>query len=54
MTSPAISINWLLHKSELVIPIPGATNLNHALKNVGALNWKMTDSEYYELEEAAS
>ena len=49
-----VSINWLLHKSELVIPIPGATNLNHALKNVGALNWKMTDSEYYELEEAAS
>ena len=38
-------------KSELVIPIPGATNMTHAMKNIGSLNWELTESEFNELEE---
>jgi aryl-alcohol dehydrogenase-like predicted oxidoreductase len=38
----------------LVIPIPGATNVDHAVKNAGALDWEMSKSEFNELEEAVS
>lgn len=49
-----VALNWLLGKGELVIPIPGATNVNHVLDNVGALEWEMSRSELEELEEAST
>jgi aryl-alcohol dehydrogenase-like predicted oxidoreductase len=49
-----VVINWLLQKDEVVIPIPGATKVNHALENVGALDWVMSISEFNELDEASS
>lgn len=49
-----VALNWLLSKDELVIPIPGATNVNHALQNIGALEWEMSSSEFKELDEAST
>ena len=47
-----VAINWLIHKDKLVIPIPGASNHGHALKNAGSLNWKLSESEFNQIEEA--
>jgi aryl-alcohol dehydrogenase-like predicted oxidoreductase len=49
-----VALNWLLYRDELVIPIPGATKVDHAVKNAGALDWGMSKSEFNELEEASS
>jgi aryl-alcohol dehydrogenase-like predicted oxidoreductase len=49
-----VALNWLLYKDELVIPIPGATNVAHAVKNAGVLDWEMSKTEFNELEEASS
>jgi aryl-alcohol dehydrogenase-like predicted oxidoreductase len=49
-----VAINWLLRKDDVVIPIPGATKVNHALENVGAFDWVMSESEFNDLNEASS
>ena len=49
-----VALNWLLRKDDLVIPIPGATKVDHALENVGALDWVMSKAEFNELDEASS
>jgi aryl-alcohol dehydrogenase-like predicted oxidoreductase len=48
-----VVLNWLLSKDELVIPIPGATKVDHAVENAGALNWVMSKAEFNELDEAS-
>jgi len=48
-----VALNWLLHRDELVIPIPGATNVDHAVENAGALDWVMSKAEFKELDEAS-
>jgi aryl-alcohol dehydrogenase-like predicted oxidoreductase len=49
-----VAINWLLRRDDLVIPIPGTTKMNHAMENVGALDWVMSEAEFNELDEASS
>ncbi len=49
-----VAINWLLRRDDIVIPIPGATKVDHALENVGALDWVMSEAEFNELDEASS
>ena len=49
-----VAINWLLRRDDIVIPIPGATKVDHALENIGALDWIMSESEFNELDEASS
>jgi aryl-alcohol dehydrogenase-like predicted oxidoreductase len=49
-----VALNWLLRRDELVIPIPGATKVDHALENAGALDWVMSEAEFNELDEASS
>jgi aryl-alcohol dehydrogenase-like predicted oxidoreductase len=49
-----VALNWLLCKDVLVIPIPGATKVDHVVENAGALEWEMSKSEFNELEEAFS
>lgn len=48
-----VALNWLLHRDELVIPIPGATNVDHAVENAEALDWVMSKAEFNELDEAS-
>lgn len=50
--SPAqVSLNWLICKG--VIPIPGAKNARQAKENVGALGWRLAESEVQGLDEAS-
>ena len=49
-----VALSWLLRRDELVIPIPGATKVDHALENAGALDWVMSEAEFNELDGAAS
>jgi aryl-alcohol dehydrogenase-like predicted oxidoreductase len=49
-----VALNWLLYRDELVIPIPGVTKVDHAVKNAGALEWSMSRSEFNELEEVST
>jgi aryl-alcohol dehydrogenase-like predicted oxidoreductase len=48
-----VALRWLLQRSKLAIPIPGTTNVDHALENAGALDWVMSKGDFNELEEAA-
>ena len=48
-----VALNWLLRKDDKVIPIPGATKVDHALENAGALDWVMSEAEFNELDEAS-
>jgi aryl-alcohol dehydrogenase-like predicted oxidoreductase len=53
-TFSQVALNWLLQKDESVIPIPGTTNVDHAIDNAGALDWVMSRAEFSELEESSS
>lgn len=38
VSTPQMNIAWLLHKSPLILPIPGTTSLKHLEENVAALD----------------
>ncbi len=46
-----VSLNWAICKGTL--PIPGAKNETQAVQNVGALGWRLTESEVARLDEAS-
>jgi aryl-alcohol dehydrogenase-like predicted oxidoreductase len=46
-----VSLNWAICKGTL--PIPGAKNETQAIQNVGALGWRLTESEVARLDEAS-
>jgi aryl-alcohol dehydrogenase-like predicted oxidoreductase len=48
-----VALSWLLRKDELVIPIPGATKVDHAVENAGVLDWVMSEAEFNELDDAS-
>lgn len=45
-TPAQVSLNWLLKRDPLVIPIPGAKNARQAEQNAEAMNWTMTETEF--------
>jgi aryl-alcohol dehydrogenase-like predicted oxidoreductase len=49
-----IALAWLLQKDPIVIPIPGATKMEHALENMSALNIVLKDDEFRELDEVSN
>lgn len=58
--SPAqVALNWCLSigqqqkMSNTIIPIVGTNNVNHAKDALNTLNWKLTDSQIQQLNEAA-
>ena len=51
-TPAQISLAWMLHKCENVIPIPGSKNQERILENLGACNVELTAEEFNELETA--
>lgn len=49
-TTPAqIALAWLLAQKPFIVPIPGTTNENHLLENIGGLNIEFTSAELKEL-----
>ncbi|XP_057858126.2 pyridoxal reductase, chloroplastic [Cryptomeria japonica] len=50
-TVSQVAINWCICKG--TIPIPGVKSLKQAQENLGALGWRLSSEEIFELESAA-
>jgi aryl-alcohol dehydrogenase-like predicted oxidoreductase len=51
-TLSQLAIAWLLHRSPVMVPIPGTSSVKHVEENVAAANVKLSESEWKALEEA--
>ena len=52
-TTSQIAIAWLLHRSPVMLPIPGTSKVKHLEENVATAELKLSDAEWKQLEEAA-
>jgi aryl-alcohol dehydrogenase-like predicted oxidoreductase len=52
-TVSQLALAWLLHRSPVVLPIPGTSSVAHLEENVGAAAVKLTDGEAAEIADAA-
>jgi pyridoxine 4-dehydrogenase len=48
-----LSLAWLLHRSRVMLPIPGTSSVAHLEENVAAADVKLSDAEWQEIERAA-
>jgi pyridoxine 4-dehydrogenase len=48
-SSTQIALAWLLHRSPIVLPIPGTSSIEHLEQNVAAASLRLTDEEYRRL-----
>jgi len=49
-TISQISLAWLLHRSPVMLPIPGTSSIDHLEENVKAADLTLTDAEWAEVE----
>ena len=49
-----LSIAWLLHRSPVMLPIPGTSSVLHLEENVASVNLRLSESEWLELEQSAA
>jgi len=52
-TVSQLSLAWLLHRSPVMLPIPGTSSVEHLEENVKSADVTLTDAEWQELEAAA-
>jgi aryl-alcohol dehydrogenase-like predicted oxidoreductase len=52
-TMSQLSLAWLLHRSPVMLPIPGTSSVAHLEENIAAANVKLSDAEWAEIEAAA-
>jgi pyridoxine 4-dehydrogenase len=45
-SSEQIMLAWLLHRSPVMLPIPGTLSIEHLRENLGALEIELTDGEF--------
>jgi aryl-alcohol dehydrogenase-like predicted oxidoreductase len=50
ITVAQLSIAWLLHRSPVMIPIPGTSSVKHLEENIGAAGVRLDESEWAELD----
>ncbi len=48
-TVSQLALAWLLQKSPVMLPIPGTSSAEHLVENVGAVDLKLTASEWDEI-----
>jgi pyridoxine 4-dehydrogenase len=48
-----LALAWLLHRSPVILPIPGTSSVKHLEENTAAASLKLSDSEWKEIEKAA-
>jgi aryl-alcohol dehydrogenase-like predicted oxidoreductase len=53
ITLPQLSLAWLLHRSPVMLPIPGTSKVAHLEENVAAAQIKLSREEWREVEAAA-
>src|SRR5271155_390091 len=44
-----IALAWLLHRSPIMLPIPGTSSIEHREQNVAAASLRLTDEDYRKL-----
>lgn len=44
-----IALSWLLHRSPVMLPIPGTSSVSHLEENIAAASIELTDEEFEEL-----
>jgi aryl-alcohol dehydrogenase-like predicted oxidoreductase len=49
-TPSQVAIAWLLHRSPMMLPIPGTSRLQHLEQNVAAADLRLSESEWQSLE----
>ena len=52
-TVSQLSLAWLLHRSPVVLPIPGTSSIEHLEENLKAADVELSDAEWADLEAAA-
>jgi aryl-alcohol dehydrogenase-like predicted oxidoreductase len=52
-TRQQVALAWLLHRSPVVLPIPGTSSVEHLEQNVAAADLDLTDDEFARLARAA-
>jgi aryl-alcohol dehydrogenase-like predicted oxidoreductase len=52
-TVSQLSLAWLLHRSPVILPIPGTSSVEHLEENVKSAEIELSDSEWAEIEAAA-
>ncbi|MDQ3903310.1 MAG: aldo/keto reductase [Thermoproteota archaeon] len=50
VTAAQISLTWMLHKKDLIVPIPGARKPERIQENLSAADVKLTDNEFNQIE----
>ena len=50
-TSSQVALNWTMCKG--TVPIPGAKNAKQAQENIGALGWRLSESEITAIDQAS-
>jgi aryl-alcohol dehydrogenase-like predicted oxidoreductase len=53
-TVAQLSIAWLLHRSQVMLPIPGTSSVDHLEENVASAGLKLSEDEWKKLERAAA
>jgi pyridoxine 4-dehydrogenase len=51
-TAAQVAISWLLHRSAVMIPIPGTSSVPHLEDNVAARDLELTDEDLKQIEDA--
>jgi aryl-alcohol dehydrogenase-like predicted oxidoreductase len=51
-TLPQLSLAWLLHRSPVLLPIPGTSKVAHLEENVAAAQLRLTAEDWAEVESA--
>jgi pyridoxine 4-dehydrogenase len=52
-TVSQLSLAWLLHRSPVILPIPGTASVDHLVENVGAAGLSLSEADWAEVAEAA-
>ena len=53
-TPAQISLAWLLHRSPVILPIPGTSRVTHLEENIAAASLQLEPAEWAELEKTTS
>ena len=53
-TVAQLCLAWLLHRSPVMLPIPGTSSVEHAEENTAAADLKLSEEEWAQVEEAAT
>ena len=53
-TPAQISLAWMLHKKDFIVPIPGMRKSERIIENLGAADIELTDEEFNQIERELS